>query len=191
MNETVSELMQLIQLEPDFSGKAFDPLKTTASRYVRDMKVNLSNALVSDHLSSKEAALLALAVVANNKNSLLLRQFTRLAEEHGAEQEEIAEAIACASLLAANNVFYRFRHFVNKQTYQDMPGKIRMNIMIKPVLGKELFELMSLAVSAVNGCEMCVKAHENSVLSLGSSEARVWDAIRLASVIVSLDRIIY
>ena len=51
-----------------------------------------------------------------------------------------------------------------------MPGKIKMNIMMKPVLGKEFFELMSLAVSAVNGCEMCVNAHENSLKQLESTE---------------------
>jgi lipoyl-dependent peroxiredoxin subunit D len=38
--------------------------------------------------------------------------------------------------------------------------RIKMNIMMKPVTGKEFFELMSLTISAVNGCEMCVNAHE-------------------------------
>ena len=60
--------------------------------------------------------------------------------------------------------------------------------MMSPVLGKEFFELISLAVSAVNGCEMCVKSHEISVIEAGSTEARVWDAIRLASVITSLGK---
>jgi alkyl hydroperoxide reductase subunit D len=61
-----------------------------------------------------------------------------------------------------------------------------MNIMMNPVLGKELFELISLAVSAVNGCESCVNSHEESVRKLGASEARIFDAIRLASVVRGL-----
>jgi alkyl hydroperoxide reductase subunit D len=65
-----------------------------------------------------------------------------------------------------------------------------MNIMMKPVTGKAFFELMSLAVSAVNGCEMCVKSHEQSVLNLGDSEERVFDAIRLASIVVSIDKFV-
>jgi alkyl hydroperoxide reductase subunit D len=64
-----------------------------------------------------------------------------------------------------------------------------MNIMMSPLLGKEFFELISLAVSAVNGCEMCVKSHEASVLEVGGSEERIWDAIRIASVVSSADRI--
>ena len=57
---------------------------------------------------------------------------------------------------------------------------------MNPVLGKEFFELMSLVVSAVNGCELCVRAHEESVLKHDATEARVFDAIRLASVIKGL-----
>jgi alkyl hydroperoxide reductase subunit D len=55
--------------------------------------------------------------------------------------------------------------------------------MARPILGKEFFELVSLAVSAVNGCEACVVSHEASVRANGSSEARIFDAIRIASVV--------
>ena len=65
-----------------------------------------------------------------------------------------------------------------------------MNVMMSPVLGKEFFELMSLAVSAVNGCESCVNSHEESVRKLGSSDARIFDSIRLASVIRGLALIV-
>jgi alkyl hydroperoxide reductase subunit D len=66
-----------------------------------------------------------------------------------------------------------------------------MNIMGRPVSGKEFFELISLAVSAVNGCEMCVSAHEASLIELGSKEDRIFEAVRLASVITSVSKIIY
>lgn len=61
-----------------------------------------------------------------------------------------------------------------------------MSIMMNPVLGKEFFELVSLVVSAVNGCEACVRSHEESILKQGSSETRIFDAIRLASVVKGL-----
>ena len=80
---------------------------------------------------------------------------------------------------------------MESQNLNTLPARLRMNIMMSPVLGKEFFELISLAVSAVNGCEMCVKSHEISVIEAGSTEARVWDAIRLASVITSLGKIMH
>ncbi len=188
MQETIQELFDLIHVDATEHHGTIS--KLGESRYIRDLKVNVSNVLKSTHLNEKETALLSISVASNNKNDVLLDGFIALAKTHEATEEEIAEAIACASLLASNNVFYRFRHFVGKESYNKMPGKIRMNIMMKPVTGKEFFELMSLAISAINGCEMCVNAHENSVLQLGSTEERIWDAIRLASVITSLDKII-
>jgi alkyl hydroperoxide reductase subunit D len=84
-------------------------------------------------------------------------------------------------LLNVNNVFYRFRHFNKKEFYSTTPAGIKMTIMGNPIMGKEFFELMSLAISALNGCEMCVNAHEDSLMKLGTSQARVYDAIRLAA----------
>lgn len=189
ISETSSELIQLLRIE-NSTPEVLQILDKADSRYIRDLKVNVSNALTTAHLSEKETALLALSIAANQKNNVLISGFRNLAAEKGSTVEEQNEAISCASLLAGNNVFYRFRHFQQKESYNTMQAKIKMNIMLKPVLGKEFFELISLAVSAVNGCEMCVNAHEHSVRELGASEERVWDAIRLAAVIISLDKVI-
>jgi len=188
-NETAIELLQMIQIQQ--SSKTLALLEEADSRYIKDLKVNVGNVLQSEHLSAKETALLAVAVASNAKNQLLLDGFIALAKKNEAANEEIAESIACASLLASNNVFYRFRHFMGSEIYDRMPGRIKMSIMMKPILGKEFFELVSLAVSAINGCELCVTSHEKSVKELGTSENRIWDSIRLASVINSLDRILY
>ncbi len=67
-----------------------------------------------------------------------------------------------------------------------MPAGLNMNVMISPVPGKEFFELTSLVFSAVNGCESCVNSHKESVRKLGSSDSRIFDSIRLASVIRGL-----
>jgi alkyl hydroperoxide reductase subunit D len=126
----------------------------------------------------------------NEKNEILINAFTTLAEKEGAGEAEISETLACTSLLNANNVFYRFRHFMHSENYNNMPAGIKMTVMGNPVLGKEFFELMSLVVSSLNGCEMCVTSHEKSVKMHGASESRIFDSIRLAAVIKSLCTVI-
>jgi alkyl hydroperoxide reductase subunit D len=42
---------------------------------------------------------------------------------------------------------------------------------------------MSLAVSAINGCETCVRSHEQVVVTGGLSEDQVHDAVRIAATI--------
>jgi alkyl hydroperoxide reductase subunit D len=189
-NDIKKDLLSDLGLDEAYTSSSLNALVDGESRYVKDLRVNLKNTLKSDHLDKKETALLSLAVAVNLKNEPLKNTFRRLAEEHEASGEEIADSVACASLLAANNVFYRFRHFVGKESYNQMPARIKMNIMARPRLEKELFELISLAVSAVNGCEMCVQSHEASLLDMGSSEERIFDAIRLASIVTSLDKVV-
>lgn len=186
-----NDLLNDLGLDEDYASSALESLVTGESRYIKDLRVNLKNTLKSDHIDKKEASLIALAIAVNAKNKPLRYYFHQLAEENEATEKEIGDTVACASLLAANNVFYRFRHFVDKESYNRMPARIKMNIMAKPVINKELFELISLAVSAANGCEMCVQSHESSLLRMDSTEERIFDAIRLTSVVTSLDKIIY
>ena len=190
-SDSTQEFLEFLKTDKDYRSDALDLLEEGKSRYVADLKLNFKNSFESELLSKKEIGLLGVALAVNANNALLKGFFKTNAEAEGATSSEIAEAVGCASLLSANNVFYRFRHFMNKEKYNEIPGRIKMNIMGRPVSGKEFFELMSLAVSAVNGCEMCVKAHENSLIELGSKEERIFEAVRLAAVITSASKVIF
>jgi lipoyl-dependent peroxiredoxin subunit D len=159
---------------------------TNGGRYLRDLKINVNNSLNAETLQKKEALLLALSVAANEKCEVIEQAFTKLAQNEGATDDQIAEVISCTSLLNANNVYYRFRHFMQEDFYNKAQAGIRMSIMANPVNGKEFFELISLAVSALNGCEMCVTSHEKALGAQGTSKQRIHDAVRLAAVIKSL-----
>ena len=189
--ETINELLQTIGLDTTYRNASLSLLEKGESRYVRDLKLNFNSTLTSAHLSEKECALLGLATAVNNNNIPLVDFYTAYAERTGATAEDTAEAAGCASLLASNNIFYRFRHFTQKEKYTQIPARIRMQLMMKPVTGKEFFELMSLTISAVNGCEMCVNAHEDPLIKLGTTEERIFDAVRIASLVTSFGKIIF
>ena len=191
VTETIQELLAIVSLDADYRNESLILLEKGNSRYVRDLKLNFSSTFTSGHLTDKECALIALSIAVNNNNKILTDFFEKLAVTKDATAEEVAEAVGCASLLALNNVFYRFRHFTGKEKYTQIPARVRMQIMSSPVTGKEFFELMSIAVSAVNGCEMCVNAHEKSILALGATEERVFDAVRIASIVTSAGKVIY
>lgn len=189
--EVINELLETVGAGAAYRNPAIELLEKGQSRYLRDLKLNFSSTLISEHLTAKEIGLLGLSIAVNNTNKLLGDFYARFAEENGASAEELSEAAACASLLASNNVFYRFRHFTQKEKYTQIPARIRMQIMAKPVTGKEFFELASLAVSAVNGCEMCVNAHEDSLIKMGTTEERIFDAVRIASLVTATGKIIF
>jgi len=186
-NETFNNLLGDLKLAGYAPSNNAEALLNTEARYIKDLKINTSNVLNNtQYLTRKEALLLALATAINEKYKPLVESFTLLAEEAGASKAEIAEVVALVSLMNTNNVFYRFRHFMQKEFYSNQPAGIKMSIMVNPVLGKEFFELASIAVSALNGCEMCVTSHEQSVLNHGGTQQKIFEAVKLSAVVKGL-----
>lgn len=190
IKETTQELLNIFNLS-EISTTSLSIINEVEFKYLRDLKLNFNSTLTSEYISEKDCGLLGLSVATNNLNEVLIKFYKDYSIKFGATEEELAEAVSCASLLASNNIFYRFRHFTQKEKYTQIPARIRMQIMMKPVTSKEFFELMSLAISAVNGCEMCVNAHEDSLIKLGCKEERIFDAVRIASLVTSVGKIIY
>jgi len=184
MEETRKDLLADLGLNAETHFGSLDAYVKGDHKYIRDLRINLKMTLESTSLGGKKNAyLIALAVAVNERSNPLIHAFTEAAKRDGATDAEIAEVHAIASLLATNNVFYRFRHFSENKVYEQMQAGIKMTIMARPVLPKMFFELISLVVSAVNGCEVCVNSHEKSVREAGGSEQIIFDAIRLAAVV--------
>lgn len=165
---------------------AIDDLRDGFPEAAKDTKLNLDAVLRGESkLSSTERWLTALSVGYALAHEPLARALETDARAAGVEDAVFDDARAVATLMAMNNVFYRFRHLVGKESYQQKPPRLRMNRMGQPKTNKLAFELASLAVSAVAGCEICVQSHERTVIAGGYTEEHVVDAVRLASVLVA------
>ncbi|KAK0339479.1 hypothetical protein LTR94_034363, partial [Friedmanniomyces endolithicus] len=88
--------------------------------------------------------------------------------------------------MAMNNVYYRFTHLAGNQEYRNMPAKLRMNVIGAPGIDKIDFELFSLAVSAMNGCGMCIDAHEDVLKKHGVKAEVIQGAVRLGAVLAAV-----
>ena len=58
-----------------------------------------------------------------------------------------------------------------------------MNVIGKPGVEKVDFELWSLAVSAINGCGICLESHEKAVRHGGLGQEQVQAAVRIAATV--------
>jgi alkyl hydroperoxide reductase subunit D len=145
---------------------------------VKDLALNLSSVLGESALTEDQKLGVALACAIASASANLRDALATLAKDNVAD-----DARAAAALMAMNNVYYRFRHFVGKDAYSQKPARLRMQRIAKPATDKASFELMCLAVSAINGCEVCVKSHEAAVIEGGLSEDAVHDAVRIAATI--------
>jgi lipoyl-dependent peroxiredoxin subunit D len=187
--ETTNPVLEVLGMT-DNDSPLLDILDRGGSKYTRDSKLNFKSLFKSRHLTTEESILVGIACGTATGNQKLSVALSEKGRENEIPEEKIADAVACGSLLTTNNILYRFRHLVGSDHYDQMPAGLRMQIMMNPVMGKELFELASLAVSAMNGCETCIKSHEQTVLQSGGNRDRIFESIRIASVIKGLSVIV-
>jgi alkyl hydroperoxide reductase subunit D len=161
---------------------ALDELRDAIPDAARDLKLNLQAVLAESTLSPAQRWGTAVAAAVASRNALL-RDAILTEARAATEAAVVDDAIAAAALMGMNNVYYRFRHLIGRDVYSEKPARLRMNRIAKPAASKVDFELFCLAVSAINGCESCIKAHEKTVLGGGLSEDQVHDAVRIASVV--------
>jgi alkyl hydroperoxide reductase subunit D len=161
---------------------ALDAIRDALPEPARDVRLNLQAVLQPGALTPAQRWGVAVASAAAARNAPLRDAiFADAAAE--VDAAVIEDALAAAALMAMNNVYYRFRHMVGKSAYSEKPARLRMNRLVKPATSKVDFELFSLAVSAVNGCEACVRSHEAVVTAGGLGEDAVHDAVRIAAVV--------
>jgi lipoyl-dependent peroxiredoxin subunit D len=161
-----------------------DQIRAEIPEPAKDIRLNLGSLLVSPEMSSPLSPVQRWGVAAA---AAIAARNPRLAAAVLADAREVAgeaavdDAIAAAALMGMNNVYYRFRHMIGNPSYSDKPARLRMTRLARPATSKVDFELMCLAVSAVNACETCMKAHERVVLESGLTEEHVHDAVRIAA----------
>jgi alkyl hydroperoxide reductase subunit D len=150
----------------------------------KDTRLNLQAVLEGGSLTPEQRWGVAVGSAYAARNERLKEAMINEAKKALANAEPVIEdARAAASLMGMNNVYYRFRHMIGKESYSTKRPGLRMNRMAQVLTNKVDFELVCLAISAINGCEMCVQSHEKVVLEGGLSEDQVHDAVRIAAVI--------
>jgi alkyl hydroperoxide reductase subunit D len=162
--------------------RTLEAIRAALAEPARDTKLNLQTVLAQSSLTPAQLWGTAVASAIASRNPELRDAAIAEARRH-VDETVLDDGMAAASLMAMNNVYYRFRHMIGKESYSTKPARLRMQRIAKPATNKADFELFCLAVSAINGCEACVRSHEAVVLEGGVTEDQVHDAVRIASVI--------
>lgn len=158
-----------------------ETLQNSLPDYAKDLRLNLSTLVNEDILTPQQKWGTFLAAAMNTGSAEVISAIEGLAVEQ-ITPEAVNAARAAASIMAMNNVYYKFAGMMGGD-YQTMPAKLRMTIIGNPGVDKTDFELWSLAVSAMNGCQYCVQAHEAVLAKAGISREQIQAAVRIAAVV--------
>jgi alkyl hydroperoxide reductase subunit D len=162
-----------------------DDIKSALPDYARDLRLNLDSVLGeggAPGLNLKQIHAVAVASAVASRYTPLLQALQLLAAET-LTPEEINGAKAAAAMMGMTNVYYRFTHLVSDPEYAKLRAGLRMNVMSNPGIDKDSFELSSLAVSAINGCGMCMDSHEKTLRQHDFTAQAVQSAVRIGAVI--------
>lgn len=160
---------------------SIESIKEQLPDYARDTRLNLSSITGIISLNPQQLWGTVVCTAAACQNPILLQAMLVEATPH-LTPEALQAAKLAASIMAMNNIYYRFTHLVGNTNYRNLPARLRMTAMANPGVDRLDFELWALAVSAINGCGMCMESHEHEVLAKGATVDMVQDAIRIAAI---------
>lgn len=164
---------------------SIDSIKQQIPDYAKDLRINIGNVLDPERaegMSAEQIYGIALATAIASRNPQLIAAVEEEAAAHLSEAWLTATK-AAAAIMGMNNIYYRFVHLASNKDYGSMPAGLRMSVIGRPGIDKADFELMSLAVSAVNGCGQCIDSHEKVLKQAGVGNEVIQHAVRIASVI--------
>lgn len=161
---------------------SIDTLKSLLPDYAKDLKLNISNVLSTPGLTDQQVWGTALASALACGNASVIRAVGAEATNR-LSPEAVRAAKTAAAIMGMNNIYYRFVHLVSAPEYGTMPAKLRMNAIANPGIDAVDFELYSLAVSAINGCGLCIDSHEKTVSDKGVGREAVQAIVRIAAVV--------
>ena len=169
-----------------------DTIRDALPDYARDLKLNLGSVLSptgAPGLNERQIWAVALGAAEASRNPAFAAAIGLLAAAY-LDAAYQTGARAAAAIMGMNNVYYRFLHLVEDPEYAGMPARLRMNVIGNPGIAKVDFELISLAVSAINGCGTCVASHERHVREHGLSREAVQSAVRIAATVHAVARVL-
>ena len=163
---------------------SIDNLKGQMPEFAKDIKLNLSNLVNDESLTEQQKWGTFLASALATRQAYVIREVEAEAADN-LSADALRGAHAAAAIMAQNNVYYRFVHLSSNKEYGTLPAKLRMNVMANPGVDKGDFELWSLAVSAINGCGMCIDAHEAELKKAGFTTEQIQTAVRIAASVAA------
>jgi len=172
--------------------RTLENIRDALPGYARDLQLNLGSVLTpagAPGLSERQIWAVALASAAASRNPGFTAELQALAAQH-LDAAHINAARAAAAIMGMNNVYYRFLHLVEDAEYGKLPARLRMNVLANPGIAKADFELLSLAVSAINGCGSCIASHERVLRQHGLEREALQSAVRIGAVVHAVARVL-
>jgi len=162
-----------------------EELKESLPDYAKDISLNLSTLfgnIDATGLSKEQFYGSALSIAYSLKNKSLIEAIEYESQDKGLQHLFFAAKTA-GTLMAMNNIYYRAIHLAENKELSTMPANLRMSGLAKHGIPQVDFELFALAVSAINGCGLCISSHVKQLVTHSVADKAIQSALRLAATL--------
>ena len=161
---------------------SFDDIKSQLPDFAKDLKLSLGTLINDESLTDQQkwGCFVVAALASRNKNVI---QAIVGDVANKLSSEALKAAKGAHSIMAMNNIYYRFVHLTSDEIYQSLRANLRMTVIGNPGVDKIDFELWSLTVSVINGCGMCIDSHEKHLRAAGLTAQKIQTSARIGAVI--------
>ncbi len=172
-------------------NKSIPYLKILDLVHAKDVKINLQTLINLENqvLTNQQVFRAALTSAFVTKQEILIK-ILKNEVQNILSEDEIKAAKNAASLMAMNNLYYRFLHISEDKEYSQMPAGLRMRGILDHGIDKVNFEIFSLAASIINGCAMFIDAHANQLVKQSLSKSQVQMVAKIAAVVSSAAQVL-
>ncbi|MDK2971051.1 MAG: lipoyl-dependent peroxiredoxin subunit [Candidatus Sumerlaeota bacterium] len=153
---------------------------------INDLYMNLKRQLEGGKVEQKDKLLIAIGVATAAGSRDAVTFLGAAAREAGVTPQQIADAIGVATVCTLFNSYYKFRHLAQDEAFEAFKAPFNANSFMKTELSPVQTELLNIAISTFNGCDVCVKGHLNKTRALGVSDEQIDETIKVGAIATAL-----
>jgi len=103
----------------------------------------------------------------------------------GWSETQIAEIVAVASTNYMYNTFFKFRDLSGSELFSGMGVGLRAHTLSATSFSESQAELISTAVSVLNGCRPCTSGHVEAARRLKISDEQLLETVQCAATVAA------
>lgn len=149
---------------------------------LHDLYMNIKRQLEAGKLEQGPKFLVAVAVASAAGSAEGTRFLGAAARKAGLSAEQVLDAVSAATVCAVFNGYYKFRDLAVEGEFDSFRAPFNANTFMKSALSPVEVELICIAVSAFNGCKMCVQGHNAKARQLGVTDEQIDEAIKAGAI---------
>jgi lipoyl-dependent peroxiredoxin subunit D len=151
----------------------------------KDLRLNLGSLERAESLTASQLWGAVLATALASRQADVIR-WAAAGTRARLDPAAFDAARTAAAVMAMNNVYYRTRHLVGDPALDQVPARLRMQGLQTHGAPQADFELWCVAVSAVNGCGMCLQSHVAKLREAGVGLEAVTEVMRVAAIVAAV-----